>query len=390
MDTGPLRTSEGWRGCDGRIARRETVSRTRIDPGRLSRTLVMMALLAAAPCPAIGQDTNLQLLATQEWQDTGITLVEGDRLIVKATGRWSNTNGKGSHFAGGDGFAGTNDALAALPEVPLAALLGRIGDQARPFPIGARFDGSAPQRGRLFLAMNDRPGTYGDNAGSLQIDISVVSSPIPMPRVLGLGQEAARNEILRALDERSRMPIETTLRTGQAAAGTVIAQAPLAGEDLRKSKSVQLVLSSGPPPPKENTETPPPEKEKKKFPLSGKGAKKPESTLKPRRKSMPELVPAAVPTPVPTVPPELYWVIGTLTLLWSTTTAWAWRTHRRLRWVEKLRLRVRPEPRVDFELPAHLPFVPDLGFSFRCTVKPGNAGPLGAVPIIDSPTGDPP
>jgi Tfp pilus assembly protein PilF len=100
------------------------------------------------------------------WFDTGITLAKGARLTIDASGQWSNV---GSNFVTPDGTGGTYPGTA-LSSANLASLIGKIGDVK--FAVGSHYSGSSPASGKLFLTMNDVPGTYTDNSGALDVRIT--------------------------------------------------------------------------------------------------------------------------------------------------------------------------------------------------------------------------
>jgi hypothetical protein len=108
--------------------------------------------------------------STVEWFDTGIDLRAGVvfRLSIVATGTWTNTPGGQAVDAAGFGALRLSGALA--PSEPFAGLIGRVGTTV--FNVGTSFRGRSPAAGRLFLAMNDVPGTFADNTGSLTVVVS--------------------------------------------------------------------------------------------------------------------------------------------------------------------------------------------------------------------------
>ena len=133
--------------------------------------------LVAATARARG-GVRVEVLAERAWQETGIELEEGQGLVVFARGSWSHgaETGFEPHY-GADGFQKL-DATALLPRVRIGTLLGRIGD-GRPFPIGERLGLVALGEGRLQLAMNDVPGHFANNRGSLRVRIELLSERRP-------------------------------------------------------------------------------------------------------------------------------------------------------------------------------------------------------------------
>jgi hypothetical protein len=111
--------------------------------------------------------------ANAEWCDTGAPLQQGQTLVIRAQGRWSD---------GGDAMytpAGANqrDRATLCPRAPAAALIGRIG--ARTFPIGDGLQFTVPGSGTLYLSMNDVSGRFADNQGFVDVQIQVAQTPPP-------------------------------------------------------------------------------------------------------------------------------------------------------------------------------------------------------------------
>jgi hypothetical protein len=112
----------------------------------------------------------------RQWQSTGIKLEAGDFYELRAQGEWAYSPIVGLH-----GPRGGRPAVMSypLPSAPGGALIGRIGENGRPFMVGARTNGDADQAGFLFLRIND--DLLGDNQGKLTVDISVVRATTPAP-----------------------------------------------------------------------------------------------------------------------------------------------------------------------------------------------------------------
>jgi hypothetical protein len=105
--------------------------------------------------------------ATVEWVDTGLDLVSGAPLVVTAAGQWSNS---GPPTLGPDGHTGDQYPGTLLTSADLGALIGRVGEVV--FPVGSSFQGSVPASGRLYLSINDVPGTFSDNEGFVDADVA--------------------------------------------------------------------------------------------------------------------------------------------------------------------------------------------------------------------------
>ena len=107
--------------------------------------------------------------ASVPWVDSGMSVQSGDRLRFSAVGgvRLSRMAGDTSSPAGRGSLHGSG---APLPDAPVGALIGRIGDAGSIFAIaigGAGMEMAAA--GRLYLGVNDP--TLTDNSGSYRVTI---------------------------------------------------------------------------------------------------------------------------------------------------------------------------------------------------------------------------
>ena len=125
------------------------------------------------PPPTWGITKQLTVPADQPWVDTGIDVYAGSELSIAAAGTWFNTEWSG---VGPDGFRGYRHPGTTLGSADLATLIGSVGGV--PFPVGAARTFASPATGRLYLGMNDVPGTYGDNHGSLVVTVRFTSGAI--------------------------------------------------------------------------------------------------------------------------------------------------------------------------------------------------------------------
>jgi len=99
------------------------------------------------------------------WCDTGVALQRGQRLNMCAGGRWSN----GGEYRGPAGFERYRLAGTVVADADLAALVGRVGDAT--FAIGGSQVITSPANGTLQLSINDVPGTFDDNQGSVEVGL---------------------------------------------------------------------------------------------------------------------------------------------------------------------------------------------------------------------------
>jgi len=110
----------------------------------------------------------IEVPASASWVDTGIEVTQGAELEITASGQWSNAGPPAKGPGGFDGYVHPGTVLASAP---LAALIGKVGEEM--FAVGERFAGRSPATGRLYLSINDTAGTFGDNQGVLKVTITV-------------------------------------------------------------------------------------------------------------------------------------------------------------------------------------------------------------------------
>ena len=115
--------------------------------------------------------------ADRGWQDTGVSLARGEEVTVEmVSGRWFEDPPGVWHDASGGPdpwVCGEPDCHEPLPNHPKYALIGRIGEDGRPFLVADFSRFFAEEAGRLFLRAN-----YGDQdipihnpKGSLEVSI---------------------------------------------------------------------------------------------------------------------------------------------------------------------------------------------------------------------------
>ncbi|MBX3428660.1 MAG: hypothetical protein KF779_03645 [Hyphomonadaceae bacterium] len=146
--------------ADPEVAGAETAATEEPAPVQDQQT---PAVPAVAQCLRSGRTIRVQ--ANVEWCDTGIDLRRGQRMAIGAEGRWTYL-GEPIYAAAGSGTRANN---SLFPRAPLAALIGRVGDQQ--FLIGQGGQTEAVSDGRLYLSMNDVSGTFGDNSGYMDVYI---------------------------------------------------------------------------------------------------------------------------------------------------------------------------------------------------------------------------
>lgn len=114
------------------------------------------------------RSSRISVSASSPWVDTGIDLVAGQRLSIRANGSWAN-GGDNPQSVGPEGFENFTLGSAEMPSKNFAGLIGRVGN--RRFFIGDGGTGESPGSGRLYLQINDIPGTLSDNSGLMNVEV---------------------------------------------------------------------------------------------------------------------------------------------------------------------------------------------------------------------------
>ena len=138
---------------------------------------ILVASAAWTPQPQEALLVN-RVYAYRGWQSTGVQLSKGDGYTIRAEGTWMY-----SPFAGPNGPEGHYRYRAPdfypLPNVGGGALIGRVGEDGKPFYVGKGASGQAERNGLLYLRIDD--DLLGDNAGQLTFKVTVIS-PTPAPK----------------------------------------------------------------------------------------------------------------------------------------------------------------------------------------------------------------
>ncbi len=106
------------------------------------------------------------------WIDTGIDVAPGDLLTITAVPSKNHPPCDGRTGCPPYREPGTVMSDGALGW-GLTALVGRIGDDGKPFSVGASYDGPVSGPGRLYLGYNDCWACWGNNTGAFDVTITV-------------------------------------------------------------------------------------------------------------------------------------------------------------------------------------------------------------------------
>lgn len=104
--------------------------------------------------------------AQQVWTDTGIDLEPGDLVILQAAGEIRHSP---ETATGPDGTEGLEFPTNVLPGVDHGALIGRAGEEGKPFRVGTGWIVTAAERSRLYLGINDTG--VDNNSGAFTVQV---------------------------------------------------------------------------------------------------------------------------------------------------------------------------------------------------------------------------
>lgn len=124
--------------------------------------------------PASGMDTaqlkgqTLTIQANAPWQPSGVQVTSGDSLKILAMGKWSPAPAF-DLWSGPEGLASSPGK--EVPWIAGGALMGKIGNNGKPFEVGAETELRTTGDGEIYFSINDPFDWLKDNSGSLQVSI---------------------------------------------------------------------------------------------------------------------------------------------------------------------------------------------------------------------------
>jgi hypothetical protein len=130
---------------------------------------------ASSSVLALSSPTVLDVPGTVAWTRTGLSLTQGQRFVVHATGQVGFI--QAAPPVGPDGATDEHPGVCVLPGPDHhAALIGRIRGPSpgAPFLIGSAFDGRADRGGELELGINDTG--VENNSGTFQASVQVATT----------------------------------------------------------------------------------------------------------------------------------------------------------------------------------------------------------------------
>ncbi len=130
---------------------------------------------AGTPLPPGGK--TVSVAADRGWQSSGVQLAAGQKVRLRATGRYQVGNDPGPWWCEPGGVT-----IHYYRGLPLGILLAAIrsDDPAakgpsgllKPITVGLETTLESPHAGTLYFRINDSAGSLNDNAGSLEVEIT--------------------------------------------------------------------------------------------------------------------------------------------------------------------------------------------------------------------------
>jgi hypothetical protein len=120
--------------------------------------------------------------STRGWLDTTIDVHESQILIIEYKGGLWSVDFRNYSGVDANGYINENDLSLRnwmqykyFPKAPFGALIGAIGDKTKPFTIGSEYINTRPENGRLYLRINDSDEALGDNKGSIEVSVMILT-----------------------------------------------------------------------------------------------------------------------------------------------------------------------------------------------------------------------
>lgn len=127
--------------------------------------------------PSKKEQKQIEVLAYERWQNSGINLARGSKVTIRSKGRWSPWPEIGLS-CGPEGDS-TSSVAGEAPWIPLCALMAKLGDKGRPFLVGPFVQFTVEHPKSLFFAMNDSFNFLQNNTGALSVTVTIESPYTP-------------------------------------------------------------------------------------------------------------------------------------------------------------------------------------------------------------------
>ncbi|MGC9357773.1 MAG: hypothetical protein ACP5GX_07900 [Anaerolineae bacterium] len=120
--------------------------------------------------PLAQQDlSHPRIYAYRDWQSIGVQVDPGDRIYIRAQGRWLYTPEEYHGPEGHREYRAPN--TYPIPSIPGGILLMRVGEKGRIFPVGRGGTFVAEQSGKIYFRIND--DILSDNEGYVTVEVEV-------------------------------------------------------------------------------------------------------------------------------------------------------------------------------------------------------------------------
>jgi len=151
-----------------------------------SVSFLLAGILLAQTAPV--KLKELELTVNPVWMDTSVAVKAGETLRLTATGSLEILNGKNKVSVGPAGLKrGLRDLIKTymVNDANRAAVVARIGEGgARPFLVGAKWEGKLPIGGNLFLGVNQSGSETA--SGSFKVAVERLAAAPEAPAVSSL------------------------------------------------------------------------------------------------------------------------------------------------------------------------------------------------------------
>jgi eukaryotic-like serine/threonine-protein kinase len=249
------------------VERQETRRRRRFDPiwpWLLALLVLVLVGIGLAwyltrentkPVPDVTGATEAQALSRLQEEGFEVAVERGNSPAPRGT-VFDQDPGAGAEAEEGSTVTvsvSEGPATAAVPDV-----VGTNEDSARGALESAGFKVNAvqvfsPQEKGSVVAQNPRGGADAQVGSTVRINVSKGTGTTTVPSVVGLGEDDAKQQLSDADLQANVVEVPSPQD-----AGTVVAQSPPAGSELKQGSTVRLNVSRGlPEPPPATTETTP-------------------------------------------------------------------------------------------------------------------------------------
>lgn len=128
---------------------------------------------------SIGKSITSKVQAqAEQWLDSGVRVIREQMYRISASGSWT-VHAESCGWSGPDGGSGPCSAPLSAPQAVAAsysALIAKIGDGPA-FLVGNGIDFTADRSGALYFRINDAPGGFHNNEGTITVQAALIFSP---------------------------------------------------------------------------------------------------------------------------------------------------------------------------------------------------------------------